>query len=92
MRLISPNQENILEEIINERYRQDGTWHEQNHTPMEWLPILMEEVGEASKAALEAYFSDYYTGTLSDYREECVHVAAVAMAMVECFDRNAGGG
>lgn len=79
----------ILEEIRTERERQDKKWGEQNHHPMEWLAILGEEVGEANKAALEAHFSGYErTGNLSDYREELIQVAAVAIAMVESLDRD----
>ncbi len=47
--------------------------------------ILGEEVGEANKAALEAKFG---SKTLAEYREELVQVAAVAVAMIQCLDRN----
>jgi len=76
----------VLVEVEKERSRQDEKWGEQNHYPSEWLMILLEEVGEANKAALETHF-----GTVSDdwkkYRKELIHVAAVAVAMVECLDR-----
>ena len=78
----------IVDEIFAERLRQDAKWGEQNHKPIEWLPILMEEVGEASKAALEEHFKEYYIDmSFQDYRKECIEVAAVALAMVECLDR-----
>lgn len=78
----------VLDLVAEERKRQDKKWGEQNHHPMEWLAILGEEVGEANKAALEAHFDGYErTGNLSDYREELIQVAAVAVAMVECLDR-----
>jgi NTP pyrophosphatase (non-canonical NTP hydrolase) len=79
----------ILDEIHSERVRQDQKWGEQNHSPAEWLMILGEEVGEVNKAALETFFKykdsdkDY-----SKYREELIQVAAVAVAMIECLDRN----
>ena len=72
--------ENILEEIKQERFDQDVKWGEQNHNPFKWLTILMEEVGEASKDAL----GDYSQG----YRDELIQVAAVTVAMIECYDRN----
>jgi len=79
----------IYNEIFEERKRQDDKWGEQNHHPYKWLSILMEEVGEASKAVLECDFKgssrDY---TLNSYRMELVQVAAVAVAMIECLDRN----
>jgi hypothetical protein len=92
----------ILSEIIAERQRQDAKWGEQNHDPMSWLVILMEEVGEASQRALhmryakEEYDSGGQCGSKEDfieysseqYRHEMIQVAAVAVAMIQCFDRN----
>lgn len=76
---------NILDEIKKERVKQDVKWGEKNHAPADWLMILGEEVGEVSKAALEAKFG---SKTLTEYREELVQVAAVAVAMIQCLDRN----
>ncbi len=53
---------NILEEIRNERISQDAKWGEQNHLPIEWVAILMEEVGEASKEAVDFYFKNQPKG------------------------------
>ncbi|SDC53355.1 hypothetical protein [Williamwhitmania taraxaci] len=52
------------------------------------------EVGEVSKEALENHFSGYYknAGRLTNYRKELVQVAAVAVAMIECLDRNDNDG
>lgn len=77
--------EDVLNEIRQERTKQDVKWGEQNHAPADWLIILGEEVGEVNKAALEAKFG---SSTLREYREELVQVAAVTVAMIECFDRN----
>lgn len=76
--------EEVLKEVLEERYRQEQKWGEQNHSPAEYLMILGEEVGEANKAALEAHFQG---NSLSDYRKELIQVAAVAVAMIECYDR-----
>ena len=76
---------NVIEEITEERFKQDEKWGEQNHSPADWLMILGEEVGEVNRAALEAKFADK---TLTNYREELIQVAAVVIAMIECFDRN----
>ena len=82
----------VYAEIQAERNRQGGKWGEQNHHPLEWLAILGEEVGEVNEAALEAHFVGYdRTGNWSDYRKELIQVAAVAVAMVQCYDRNRGG-
>jgi len=84
------HQSKIIEEVLAERVSQDVQWGEQNHNPFCYLTVLMEEVGEASKAALELRFGTEY-GTkpdTSEYRKELVQVAAVAIAMIECIDRN----
>lgn len=78
--------EQILNEVWQERIRQDNKWGVQNHPPFAWLAILMEEVGEASQAAVQATFEPGKK-TWADYREELVQVAAVAVSMAECFDR-----
>lgn len=75
----------VLGDIATERLRQNHKWGEQNHAPAYWLMILGEEVGEVNKAVLEATFG---TETLENYRKELVQVAAVAIAMIECYDRN----
>lgn len=53
---------------------------EQNHHPYKWLSILGEEVGECHKAILE--------GSLLNYRDELIQVAAVAVAMIESLKRS----
>lgn len=78
-------QDGIIKEIITERNRQDAKWGEQNNDPFVYLTVLMEEVGEASQAALHDLFGGHARGTL---REEMIQVAAVAIAIVECLDRD----
>ena len=75
----------IFEQIREERERQDAKWGEQNHLPFVWCSILGEEVGEVNKAALEYYFANI---PIDDYKKELVQVAAVAVAMLECIERN----
>lgn len=80
----------IFGEILQERARQDARFGEQNLNPFLYCAILGEEVGEVQKAVIDAY--DFNTKTfdhlkLNDYRKELVQVAAVAIAMIECFDR-----
>lgn len=74
-----------LGSILDERLAQDTKWGEQNHDPFTWLAILSEEVGEFSQAALENQFGGPAGKNL---RVEAVQVAAVALAIVECCDRN----
>jgi hypothetical protein len=68
----------VLDWIAAERSRQDAKWGVQNHDPGKWMLILLEEIGEFSKTALERAPS----------RCELVQVAAVAAAMIECGERN----
>lgn len=84
----------VLEEVLQERLRQDAKWGVQNHDPPTWLMILGEEVGEVNQAALEYHFHQFDKAapergprTLDDYRRELVQVAAVAVSMIECLDR-----
>lgn len=87
----------VLEEVLDERTRQEMKWGQQNYPGPEYLMILGEEVGEANKEYLETFFAlqkekssegpqpvlDY-----GSYRKELVQVAAVAVAMIESLDRN----
>ncbi len=91
----------VLIEVLEERIRQDKKWGEQNHCPFKYLAILGEEVGESNKAAIESYdfksneFKRFPTNSeskLDEYRMELIQVAAVAVAAVECLDRNSWGG
>ena len=91
-----------LEEIKQEVDRQNQKFGEQNHKPIEWIAILSEEVGEAAKEALDHHFKypkktddgsqecnlEIQAQRLKDYREELIQVAAVAVQMIECLDRN----
>lgn len=79
----------VLKEVAAERERQEAKWGEQNHTPFAYLAILGEEVGEANKAALETFFEYERADTVyAEYRKELVQVAAVAVAAIECLDRD----
>ena len=78
--------ERALQAIGDERDRQDAKWGEQNHSPWQWLCILMEEVGEAAKDT--GGVRTLVSKDCRSYRKELVHVAAVAVTAMECFDRN----
>lgn len=89
----------VIDEVFEERQRQDEKWGQQNHNVPEWLMILGEEVGEANKEGLEIYFKNkprpmpenaVYEPPLkyTEYRKELIQIAAVAVAMVESLDRN----
>ena len=68
----------VLEEVMEERKRQDELWGEQNHDDRIWLAILVEEVGEVANDINERS---------KKLREELIQVAAVAVSWVESIDR-----
>ena len=83
----------VLDEVYDERIKQDSRWGEQNHHPFRWLAILTEEVGEVAMAANDADAEKDPARAKEiwdEYRQELVQVAAVAAAMIESFDRNHG--
>lgn len=66
----------ILQALDLERKAQDEKWGNQSDNSIgRWLAILVEELGEASKAFLE---SDY-----EKYRDELIQAGAVIVAMIE---------
>lgn len=78
--------------VTDERGKQLEKWGVQNHSPLEWMAILVEEVGEAQKEALEHHWEgNHYPidpDRLQRYRAELIQVAAVAVAAIESLDRN----
>lgn len=78
-----------MSDIIKERARQDKKWGEQNHYPPFWMGILGEEFGELCQAVNETVFdNETNLGGYENMRKEAVQVAAVAIAFIECLDRN----
>lgn len=78
----------VLKQVAKERKRQDKLWGEQNHPPHEWVGILGEEFGEVCKEANDNFWYFKAPAKLKNYRIELIQVAAVAVAMVECLDRD----
>ncbi len=70
----------VYEEIDKQLAKQRAKWGEQNHLPYTWIVILGEEFGEVCQAALK--------GDSENYREELIHVLAVAVAQLECWDND----
>lgn len=73
----------VMDEVFEERIRQNELWGEQNHEPDKWFSILMEEIGEAAESNNDK--------DMDNYRTECIQAAAVIVQMIECFDRNKEG-
>lgn len=74
-----------LHSVIKEMYLQDAKWGaDRNHHDFVWNAILTEEVGEFAEAILHAEFG----GAKSlNRRLEAVQIAAVALQIIECLDR-----
>lgn len=78
---------NIYDEISAERTSQDAKFGTQAHKPVEWLPILVEEVGEVAKEVCENHHSWFYgKRDYANYRKELIQVAAVCVHMIENLD------
>lgn len=72
--------------VIAEMNRQDEKWGaDRDQHPFVWQTILSEEVGEFSQAILHDEFGGHKSGTA---REEMVQIAAVALQIVEYYDRH----
>lgn len=82
----------VTDEVQEERRKQNAKWGPQNHAPLEWIAILGEEFGEASKEALEHHWAGTHYPIdplrLARLRGELMQVAAVAVAAIESLDRN----
>jgi len=72
----------VLNQIVNERLKQDAMWGKQRHDRGTWLAILMEEVGEVAQA-MQVNQSWGKKTDAGDLYAELVQVAAVAVAIAE---------
>jgi len=71
----------ILDDIIVERIRQDSKFGlDRSLTPMEWLPPLVEEVGEFAKEVCEG--NCYH----DNMRTELIQIAALTIAIIQDLD------
>ena len=71
----------VYNAIADERRRQDKKWGKDQRQPMfRWFVILMEEVGEASKAYLDHYWKGEPRERVT---EELVQCGAVVVKMIE---------
>lgn len=95
--------DNLPEAIIDvakERVRQDDKWGEQNHNLHFYSDIHLEELGEFAKESIEltVMINQIKNGMMPHVaadvaekyimmRNEAVQMAATALAIVECIDR-----
>lgn len=85
----SPHEATLaLVSVLDEMDRQDQLWGaDRQHDPFVWASILGEEFGEFNQAILHDLFGGEKAGTA---RNELVQVAAVALQIVEYYDRRNG--
>lgn len=74
---VLPHFSAVMSSVRLERLAQEKKWGQQRHNVYKWLAILMEEVGEASEAALE--------GDTIEFCVEMTQVAAVAVSILEAL-------
>lgn len=75
-----------INDVLDERKRQDAKWGEQNHNPFIYYAIVGEEFGELGEALLQTKFGGP-KGGFDNIRKEAIHTAATALALIECLDR-----
>lgn len=89
---ISQPQIDMLLKVVGERRRQDDMWGEQNHILPLWIGILGEEYGELCQAVNETVFDngpeERKKGGYENVMTEACQVAAVAVSIMECLERN----
>ncbi|WP_237386175.1 MazG-like family protein [Xenorhabdus sp. Sc-CR9] len=74
-----------IRDVLTEMNRQDEKWGaDRNLSPFVWQAILSEEVGEFAQAILHDEYGGEHAGTA---RAEMVQVAAVALQVIEMYDR-----
>lgn len=77
----------IIDDVIDERERQDEKWGEQNHFTERWATIIGEEYGEMCEAINEFRFNPTLE-TEEDIYTETIQTMASCMAMLECMERS----
>lgn len=74
----------INNDVLLERIRQNQLWGIQRHVWGKWLGILGEEFGEVCQAVNKIHFpKDAKPTDAENLYEELIHLAAVASAMAE---------
>ena len=94
-----PTKKSIIGEILEEKFKTEEIWGEQNHNLTDWIAILTEEVGEAAKEAVDFRFKNAPKDSLLwspetekqrlvNYRKELIQCGNIILKMIESVDRN----
>jgi hypothetical protein len=78
----------VLSDVSVECHRQDIKWGIQDHTPERWFCILGEEFGEVAREVTKWIPPRDRPPDGENYRYELIQLAAVAVRMIECYDRS----
>jgi hypothetical protein len=80
---MSYDTERVLQQVRSQRECQDQLLGEQDRPPIAWVGKMLEEVGSIARSA------GCGTHILErDYRFEMLGIAVLAVAAIECYDRN----
>jgi NTP pyrophosphatase (non-canonical NTP hydrolase) len=80
---VTITQEILIQEVLEERDRQDRKWGVQRHAPETWMLITGEEFGEVSKAVLEWRWG----ASDVEIRKELIQLVACGLAFLESLQR-----
>lgn len=89
--LVPESGADAAQSAVDEREFQDRKWgavadgNFDTRTAEKWLAILMEEVGELAEEGLICHGN--VARATPNFRKEAIQVAAVALAIVEQYDR-----
>lgn len=81
----------VLDEVCDERVRQDGLWGIVTRNPLEWFSIAGEEYGEVAKHVTKGFVPPESDFDQDGYRTELIQLAAVCVSAVEDLDYGAAG-
>lgn len=89
----SPAYQDMFEERIRAHKKHDGhggSMERKNWDAIEWLSVLVEEVGEVAKAQCDARHQLFETEEeyAAHLREELVQVGAMTAAWIDAIDRD----
>ena len=80
----------ILNDIMDDRVKQDEGWGVNRDNSESWILILAEEIEQVTRPVLEDRFPCGLNISLVEYRKKLIQIAAIAIAVIESFDRNEG--
>jgi len=87
---VTSDKTGIYSRLAKERLRQFKKWGTQNHSPVEWLSIIAEELGEAHEIVNKTFEGGRQKLDRVHLEQELVETAACCVAALESFNRTMG--